>query len=190
MKNIVIILSLVFSISVFGQKIDYNNFDKKVFEKTLFNLLNEKRMAKGLDSFVFSNVLYKEASVRNMNIITKTKVFQHPDYSKVWDSLRVRELIAKESDRVIGGKASCGTYSGYDVTYYENLFWSNKTYSTYLEMAEDAISSWEKSFTHNAVQYANLSDKGKPGMASCTIGFVKGTNDLYVVFNFVKVYRK
>lgn len=190
MKYIVSILTLFVSISLFGQKIDYNNFDKKLFEETLFEVLNEKRESKGLDTLVWSNVLYKEVSVHNMNIITKTNELHHPDYSVIWDSLRVRQLLANESDKVIGGKTCVSSITGPVMTYFENVYWTIKTDMTYRQLAEKSISAWEKSYSHNAVQYSSFTQKDKPGMASCTIGFVKGTNDLYVIFNFVEVFRK
>ena len=190
MKYPVIILNLFISVSLFGQKIDYNNFDKKLFEKILFEVLNERREAKCVETLVWSKVLYKEVSVHNMDIITKTNRLHHPDYSAAWDSLRVRQLLANESDKVIGGKTFISIITGALITYYENALRTVKTDMTYRQLAEHSINLWETSYFHNATQYASFLNKDKPGMASCTIGFVKGTNDLYVIFNFVELNRK
>jgi len=189
MKNVII--SLFISVSLFGQKIDYNNFDKKLFEKILFEVLNERREAKCIETLVWSKVLYKEVSVHNMDIITKTNTLHHPDYRAAWDSLRVRQLLANESDKVIGGKTFVGIFSGALITYYENALRTTiKTDMTYRQLSEYSINLWETSYFHNATQYASFLKEDKPGMASCTIGFVKGTNDLYVIFNFVRLYRR
>ena len=190
MKYIVSILFLFVSVSLFGQNIDYSNFDKKLFENTLFEVLNERRESKGVDTLVWSKVLYKEVSVHNMNIITKTNKLHHPDFTASWDSLRVRQLLANESDKVIGGKTFVSSTTGPFITYFENVYWTIKSDMTYRQLAEKVINAWEKSPSHNAVQYASFLQKDKPGMASCTIGFVKGTDDLYVIFNFVEIYRK
>ena len=173
----------------FGQKIDYNNFDQKLFEKTIFKILNERRKSKGVEELVWSNVLYKEASNRNMNILLKTDILHHPDYGKIWDSTRVRLSLAKESDKIIGGKSLVGTFNSPSMTFYENIFRSKLVYDiTYEDLANYAIDAWEKSFLHNATQYADFTDMNKPGLSSCKVGISKSGN-IYIVFNFVRVYR-
>lgn len=189
MKTLLIIIATLISISSFGQKIDYNNFDNKLFEQTLFNYLNEKRVELGVEPLVWSNVLYNEATVRNMKIVIKTDAIFHPDFSKVWDSLRVRTLLSKESDKIIGGKCSVSTYAGPQITFYENIFKWTKRDITYQELSKFVIESWETSFFHKNIQYCSYISKNKPGMGSCTIGFPKNSNNMYIIFNFAMFFR-
>lgn len=195
MKKIIYILIVVITQSVFAQKnnsstiVDYSNFDYKLFEKTLFDELNTRRVAKGREKLVWSNVLYKEASKRNVKIMSQTDALKHPDYSQIWDSLRVRDLLAKESDRVIGGKASRNSLGDPFMTYYENAEY--RTFErdiTYMELVKRTIDFWETSYFHDVTQYMSYISVGKPGLASCSASISK-SNKLYIVFHFVEVYR-
>ena len=190
MKYILTSLFLFLSTSVFSQKIDYKNFDKSLFEKILFELMNEKRKMKGIDTLAFSTQLYKEASVRNINIILETKIFEHPDFTHIWDSLRVRRLIAEESDFVLGGEIYYSPCCGHVMDYHEILFKSEFYYETYHQLAQTTINTWEKSRQHRYIQSLKYSDMGKPGLASCAVGIDKTDKLVYVVFNFVYPYRK
>ena len=105
MKHI-IILSFLFSSTISNaQKIDYNHFDKKLFEKILFEKLNDLRKSINVDTLVWSNILYKEVTVKQVSIVTKENRLFHPDLEKMWtDSTRVRNLISNEYEKKFGVK--------------------------------------------------------------------------------------
>jgi hypothetical protein len=187
MKKLLVILLVFITTLVEAQVIDYNNFDKKLFEKVLFDKLNGYRKSKGVDTVIWSNVIYSQITVHQMEKMVKVNKLFHPDMKPMWDSLRVRQLIAKESDKLVGVKTSISVCTGPSMTIYENSLWTGKIEGTYDDLAERVIKGWEQSFIHNATQYASFEKKDKPGLAACTVGIT--STGVYVTFNFVEVYR-
>jgi uncharacterized protein YkwD len=188
MKKTLTILFVLITTLVSAQVIDYNNFDKKLFEKVLFNKLNEYRKLKGVEPLLWSETIYTQITTHQMKKMIKVDRLFHPDMRPMWDSLRVRHLIAKESDKLVGVKTSVSICSGASMTLYENAYWTVTIDGTYDDLAERAIKGWEKSYMHNATQYASFENCGKPGLAACTVGMT--SRGVYVTFNFVRVYRK
>jgi hypothetical protein len=187
MKKMFTILFVLLATLLNAQVIDYNNFDKKLFEETLFNKLNEYRKSKGVDTVIWSNTIYTQITLHQMEKMVKANKLFHPDVKPMWDSLRVRQLIAKESDKLVGVKTSVSVCTGPSMTFYENAYWTSKIDGTYDDLADRTIKGWEQSFIHNATQYASFEKGGKPGLAACTVGVT--STGVYVTFNFVKVYR-
>ena len=78
------IIVLIVTIQLYGQTIDVNNFDEKLFEKVLFHEMIEFRKSIGKDSLVWSNVLYSNISKSNtQKMIDENRLF-HPDQSDIW----------------------------------------------------------------------------------------------------------
>ncbi len=188
MNKFLVIFLFIVSVSVAdAQMIDYAHFDNHLFEKTLFNKLNEYRTQKNIDTLVWSNVIYKEIALRNISIIIAKDVLFHPDMRDVWDSLRVRQLIAAESDELFGIYAFPDNINRLSFSFFENIYRTSIVETTYEELAERAIQGWNKSPKHNATQYASFKVNGKPGVAACAVG-VSG-NNLYITFDFVSLVR-
>ena len=188
MKKAFSILLVLITTLVNAQVIDYNNFDKKLFEKVLFDKLNEYRKLKGVETLLWSKTIYSQITVHQMKKMIKVDRLFHPDMRPMWDSLRVRQLIANESDKLVGVKTSVSICSGASMTLYENAYWTGNIDGPYDDLAERAIKGWEQSFIHNATQYASFENHGKPGLAACTVGLTN--RGVYVTFNFVEVRRK
>ena len=188
MKRIFSILLILITTLVNAQVVDYNNFDKKLFEKVLFNKLNEYRKLKGVETLLWSKTIYSQITVHQMKKMIKVDRLFHPDMRPMWDSLRVRQLIANESDKLVGVKTSVSICSGASMTLCENALWTGNIDGTYDDLAERAIKGWEQSFMHNATQYASFKNCDKPGLAACTVGLTN--KGVYVTFNFVRVYRE
>ena len=169
------------------QKIDYDHFDKNLFEKVLFQVLNFYRVEKGSDKIIWSNVVYNEISIHQMGIIlAKDSVF-HPDLKPMWDSTRVRELISKESERLTGLKTYVFRYAGPNISIAENCLYTNFKAKTYQELAIYCVKLWDDSPNHRVTQYFPYRNKGKPGLAACAVGFSK--KGMYVCFDFATVSR-
>ena len=188
MKKAFSILLIFITTLVSAQVIDYNNFDKKLFEKVLFNKLNEYRKLKGVEPLLWSKTIYTQITVHQMEKMIKIDRLFHPDMRPMWDSLRVRQLIAKESDKLVGIKTSVSICSGASMTLFENAYRTDYIEGTYDDLADRTIKGWEKSFMHNATQYSSFENRGKPGLAACTVGIT--SRGIYVTFNFVEVHRK
>lgn len=182
---IILLLSFSFFVSK-SQKIDYNNFDKKLFEKVLFDTLNHYRKLKKVEPLIWSNIMYSEITIHQMEKICKADYLHHPDLKSVWDSIRVRKLIGDESTKLVGVK-TFEINSGPMIRLYENCLFSNYKAGTYEELADYCIKLFDKSYMHMCTQYASYKQNNKPGLASCTVGFTK--RGMYVGFNFVRVYR-
>ena len=188
MKKTLTILFVLITTLVSAQVIDYNNFDKKLFEKVLFNKLNEYRKLKGVEPLLWSKTVYTQITVHQMEKMIKVDRLFHPDMRPMWDSLRVRQLIANESDKLVGIKTSVSICSGASMTLFENAYRTDYIEVTYDDLADRTIKGWEKSFMHNATQYSSFENRGKPGLAACTVGIT--SRGIYVTFNFVEVHRK
>jgi uncharacterized protein YkwD len=188
----IITLSLLFSLFVCkSQKIDYNNFDKKLFEKILFNKLNNLRKSINVDTLVWSNVLYKEVTAKQVSIVTKENRLYHPDLSKMWkDSTRVRNLISDESEKKFGVKTRQSTYHGPSMWITENIYRGYNIDVTYEELANIVISAFDKSPGHRINQRGICEYLNTPGFASCSVGIVPNTKIIYVGFNFVTIFRE
>ncbi|MCX6293755.1 MAG: hypothetical protein NT127_05615 [Sphingobacteriales bacterium] len=182
---IILLLSFSFFVSK-SQKIDYNNFDKKLFEKVLFDTLNHFRKLKKVEPLIWSNTMYSEITIHQMEKICKADYLHHPDLKSVWDSIRVRKLIGDESTKLVGVK-TFEINSGPMISLFENCLFSNYKAGTYEELADYCIKLFDKSYMHMCTQYAPYKQKNKPGLASCTVGFTK--RGMYVGFNFVNVHR-
>jgi hypothetical protein len=166
--------------------IDYNNFDKKLFEKVLFDKLNYFRKQNKVESLLWSNTLYSEITVHQMEKIISADYLYHPDLTKVWDSIRVRKLIGDESTKLVGVK-TFEPFSGPYMSLSENCMFTTCKFKTYQELAEYCIKSFENSYMHKCAQYASYLRANKPGLSACTVGFTK--RGMYVSFNFVTVSR-
>ena len=188
MKKTLTILFVLITTLVSAQVIDYNNFDKKLFEKVLFDKLNEYRKLKGVEPLLWSKTVYTQITVHQMEKMIKVDRLFHPDMRPMWDSLRVRQLIANESDKLVGIKTSVSICSGASMTLFENAYRTDYIEGTYDDLADRTIKGWEKSFMHNATQYSSFENRGKPGLAACTVGIT--SRGIYVTFNFVEVHRK
>ena len=188
MKKTLTILFVLITTLVSAQVIDYNNFNKKLFEKVLFNKLNEYRKLKGVEPLLWSKTVYTQITVHQMEKMIKVDRLFHPDMRPMWDSLRVRQLIANESDKLVGIKTSVSICSGASMTLFENAYRTDYIEGTYDDLADRTIKGWEKSFMHNATQYSSFENRGKPGLAACTVGIT--SRGIYVTFNFVEVHRK
>jgi hypothetical protein len=188
MKKTLTILFVLITTLVSAQVIDYNNFDKKLFEKVLFDKLNEYRKLKGVEPLLWSKTVYTQITVHQMEKMIKVDRLFHPDMRPMWDSLRVRQLIANESDKLVGVKTSVSICSGASMSLFENAYWTGKINGTYDDLAVRTIKGWEQSFMHNATQYSSFEKCGKPGLAACTVGIT--SRGIYVTFNFVEVRRK
>ena len=90
MKKTLTILFVLITTLVSAQVIDYNNFDKKLFEKVLFNKLNEYRKLKGVEPLLWSETIYTQITTHQMKKMIKVDRLFHPDMRPMWDSLRVR----------------------------------------------------------------------------------------------------
>lgn len=183
----IITLSLLLSLFVCkSQKIDYNNFDKKLFEKVLFDKLNHYRKLKKVEPLIWSNTLYSEITVHQMEKICKLNYLHHPDLKPVWDSIRVRKLIGDESTKLVGVK-TFEINNGPMIRLFENCLFTNYKSNTYEDLADYCIKLFDDSYMHMCTQYAPYQQNNKPGLASCTVGFTN--RGMYVGFDFVRVYR-
>ena len=79
MKNLILAISLISAISVFGQntpqtRIKYNNFDKKLFDSLFFSEINNIRQSSKSSPLIFDSICHKSADmisqIKNKKITT------------------------------------------------------------------------------------------------------------------------
>jgi hypothetical protein len=187
----IITLSLLFSLFVCkSQKIDYNNFDKKLFETLLFEKVNNLRKSINVDTLCWSNILYKEVTTKQISTIVKEDRLFHPDMMKMWnDSTRVRNLLSNESEKKFGIKTVQSSFDGPRMMISENLFSGFNLNMTYEELVDFIVNGWDNSSGHKENQRGVYSTSNKPGFASCSVGVIPNKKKVYVVINFVYISR-
>ncbi len=187
MHKLIVVFLIMVSTTADAQMVDYAHFDNHLFEKTLFNKLNEYRAKKNIDTLAWSSVIYNEICLRNISIIIAKDILFHPDMQDVWDSSRIHQLIAVESDQLFGTKTNINSVDHSFFAFYENIYSTSQMEATYAALAERAIQGWNRSPKHNATQYASFKVNGNPGLAACAVGLTG--NNLYITFDFVRLDR-
>lgn len=178
---------LIFSI-VSGQIIDFKNFDKKYFEKVLFEEVNQFRKSIGIDTVVPSTVLYNKLSNVNSQKMAKYNVLKHFDFNM--DT--IIPDVANESDKKYGGKVlRCSSgeipYKSIGEICIVSSFSDFDKGITYKELAHSFIQRWHKSSGHNWIMSYIYESKGVSGLASCAVS--TNSSNIYACFNFADLYR-
>ncbi len=176
MKILASVFFVVFQSIVFGQPIDYNNFDTKLAEKVLFEKLlyyrdTVKTFTSGIKIADYSKNIpnYKENSKWNWSEDVY-KIFSRPNCNKICSDNRVYHV---DVESLVFSQKICGifapliykdfpkefyTKNGFNqlefraVGYSENALSSYSTikYKTYQEMADHMIDVWDDSLPHQA----------------------------------------
>jgi hypothetical protein len=173
MKTILLI-SFILPLLVFGQPIDYNNFDSKTAEKVLFEKLlyyrdTVKTFASGIKIAEYSKNIknYKENSKWNWSE-DAYKFFSRPNCNKICSDNRVYHV---DVENLVFSQKVCGIFSpliykdfpkefytknGFNqfeyrsVSYSENALMTTRKFKTYQEMADGMIKIWDNSPPHQA----------------------------------------
>lgn len=176
MKILASVFFVVFQSIVFGQPIDYNNFDTKLAEKVLFEKLlyyrdTVKTFTSGIKIADYSKNIpnYKENSKWNWSEDVY-KIFSRPNCNKICSDNRVYHV---DVESLVFSQKICGifapliykdfpkefyTKNGFNqlefraVGYSENALssYSSVKYKTYQEMADHMIDVWDDSLPHQA----------------------------------------
>ena len=78
MKQLIILITSLLTFSVNAQDIDYNNFDNKLLERLVFEELNKYRDSLGVENLLFSQVMYKNITCKQTEILAKGCSLYHP----------------------------------------------------------------------------------------------------------------
>lgn len=187
-KIITTILLVYMSLFVSGQVVDFNKFDKKLFEKVLFEEVNQFRKSIGVDTIVPSEVLYKKLSNVNAQKMAKYDVLKHFDFNM--DT--IIPDVANESDKKYGGKVLRNYFGEIPCKSIGEicLVSSIKDFDkkiTYKELAQSFVQRWHNSPGHDWIMSYVYESKGKSGLASCAISM--NSSNIYACFNFAELHR-
>lgn len=191
MKTLILTFLVFFNSYLFSQQFDSQNFNSSEMNKALLKQINIYRKSKGLDTLVYSQVVFDSISYQNCNEVAISGGFYHPDIHDKWKHSTLREMIVKESYSKIGGGVMRHSSGLPWLETWENAFRVHNYISStsYDELAKFAIKSWETSPSHNRVQNMSFSSNGLPGMFSCHSVYAKN-GYIYIYINYVMVHRE
>jgi hypothetical protein len=178
------IIVLIVTIQLYGQTIDVNNFDEKLFEKILFHEMIEFRKSIGKDSLVWSDVLYSNISKSNtQKMIDENKLF-HPDQSDIWTiDLKNKlgdELVDKQKVKIFKSQFSGPMFSTSEIAAKIPV----SLVTTYQELAARVIKGWDGSEYHREIQRMKMTNDGALAMASCSVKLSKDKKNFFIEFDF------
>lgn len=174
MKTIILI-SFIIPFLLFGQPIDYNNFDSKTAEKVLFEKLLYYRdtiqtLASGMkiterykgvpnykenSKWNWSEEVYKIFSRPNCDKISTENKLYHVDVSPVLYTQKICGIFApqiyKNFPKEFYTKNGFGQFEYRGVEYSENALMSTQKFKTYQEMADRMIKIWDNSPSHKGM---------------------------------------
>ena len=189
MKTYIFILSYFAVSIVFGQTIDYNEFDSQKMNKSLLSEMNRFRRDLYLDTLIYSNFLYAKIAKPNCEEVVNSGNFYHPIIDVYWKTSDVKDSIGSESLRKIGGILNTNTkYGKPGMLIRENAYRTTVRFATYQDAAKHVIDSWKKSEGHQMAQTAQYSDKNLPGVFACH-SILSSDGFVYIYIEFVKLYR-
>ena len=189
MKTYIFILSYFALSIVFGQTIDYNEFDSQKMNKSLLSEMNRFRRDLYLDTLIYSNFLYAKIAKPNCEEVVNSGNFYHPIIDVYWKTSDVKDSIGSESLRKIGGILNTNTkYGKPGMLIRENAYRTTVRFATYQDAAKHVIDSWKNSEGHQMAQTAQYSDKNLPGVFACH-SILSSDGFVYIYIEFVKLYR-
>ena len=169
-------------------KITRENFNSDIMNKVLLRKFNEFRRSRGLDTLVYSQVVFDSLSYPNCKEVAESGRFYHPSINEKWKHRILREMIVSEAKSTIGGEVKRHSSGLPWIDTWENAFRSLSSFTNYNDIAKLAIESWENSSGHKRVQNMAFTSGNLPGLFSCHS--IYGANQyIYIYINFVKIHR-
>jgi hypothetical protein len=189
MKQLIILITSLLTFSVNAQDIDYNNFDNKLLERLVFEELNKYRDSLGVVDLLWSDVMYKNITCKQTEILSNGSALYHPDLDVLFTD-EFRTSLSKESEKLTGVKSkyNCGPFSV--ITLSENGFSWTLEEVTYKELAKIAIAAWDRSYMHKCNQrYPYLTEGGGKGFVSISARINKSKTKIFITCNFSEVLK-
>lgn len=188
MKQLIILITSLFSLSVTAQDIDYNNFDNKLLERLVFEELNKYRDSLGIVDLLWSDVMYKSVTCKQTAILQKGSALYHPGLDVLFTD-EFRTTLAKESEKLTGIKSynNCNPYAVTILT--ENIVSLTLEDVTYKEMAKIAIMCWDSSQMHRNGQRYHYFEKGGKGFVSISAKMNDSKTKIFIACNFALVSK-
>jgi hypothetical protein len=190
MKQLIILITSLLTFSVNAQDIDYNNFDNKLLERLVFEELNKYRDSLGVVDLLWSDVMYKNVTCKQTEILAKGSSLYHPNLDVLFTD-EFRTSLSKESQKLTGIESynNCSPKSVLSLS--ENGFSWDLVDVTYQEMAKTAIVSWDRSVMHKCNQkYSYLVKGGGKGFVSISARLNNSKTKIFITCNFTKVYKQ
>jgi len=182
MKNIYIIVVTILSLTVKSQVIDYQNFKTELFNKILFNKVNDYRKKKGLEMFKYSKQSELLISKVNVTKMVKENKFYHPKVN-ILDTVLKGKIINEYLKNEKRQSKIKSQYVGVD--YGEIIYCTNSSYKTYDELAQSCLDGWLNSPKHKEILDFNFYTN-KNLVSSCYI-LKKSENQFFCTFNMLSL---
>ena len=190
MKQLIILITSLLTFSVNAQDIDYNNFDNKLLERLVFEELNKYRDSLGVENLLFSQVMYKNITCKQTEILAKGCSLYHPNLVPLLTD-EVRTSISKESEKLTGIKSLLsGKPSAVSIMRENGYSTDIKSGKTYQQLAKRAVIAWDQSFLHKCTQKAVYIRDGGKGLVSVSARMNNSKTKIFIFCNFTYVYKE
>ena len=198
-KSIFILVVLSSSLFMFGQQISWDNFNERAMDTVMFNVMNSYLNFMDKDPVVWSPVVQKEILTSNYELISNNPQMDLRSlHNQTWPSSMglpddLKDKIIEENVNpafLDGQKYSYeidkegNTEEAYGTFDYGEILVSIPTeqFSTYQEIANHAIHSWNNSNSHSGIMNANYNKKVIVG----TITFYhKSSQRVFISFVYI-----
>ena len=199
MKTRITLILLMFSTLISAQNINWDNFDERIMDTVMFNVMNNYvRSEKNGDSLMWSSVIQKEVMPRNYTYIMKhigtplDSLYLY--HNTEWTNNRgndipkdIREKIIKENVNPIflsneELKGFPGVYGLFEYSEILICIKGTQEGETYQNLAMYCIESWNKSPNHSMIMNANYKNKVIVGVITL---YDKKNSCMFISFVFV-----
>jgi len=190
MKQLIILITSLLTFSVNAQDIDYNNFDNKLLERLVFEELNKYRDSLGVVDLLWSDVMYKNVTCKQTEILAKGSSLYHPNLDVLFTD-EFRTSLSKESQKLTGIESynNCSPKSVLSLS--ENGFSSDLYDVTYQNLAKSSIIAWDHSIMHKCNQkHTYLVKGGGKGFVSISAKLNNSKTKIFIICNFSQVYKQ
>lgn len=200
MKKILLVIKfLIFTTFINAQVIDWNNFDERKMDTVMFEVMGSYLDYMGKDPIVWSPVVQREVMGSNYEIIKANPHLDiHSLHNKMWPGpmglpAEIKERIIDENinPTFLEGQKyfykidkEGHTAEAYGTFDYTEILVSipRNEFTTYQELANHAIHSWNRSGPHSGIMNANYKKKVIVG----TITFYhKPTQRVFISFVYI-----
>jgi uncharacterized protein YkwD len=175
----ILIILLLISLTLNSQTFTEKNFNVHIFNKKLYQKINDYRKKNNIDTLIYSNVSEELVSKINVNKMVEKSLCYHPDVN-FYDGREIGESLFIEYYKKLNLKRE---YPEFDSVWYAEISaFTSKTFNNYDEMAEYFLNGWINSPKHKEILNTNfkLSHSG-----ICSTYVKKSKEGYYASFNFM-----
>lgn len=197
MRNILLVLFPLLTMTINAQPIDWNHFSETTMNEVMFEEMNTYvKLTHGGDSLIWSGVVQEDVMSRNYDLIKKHhRLPLHSLHNQEWINDDINSLPDSIKNKIIHENANpqylgslylecCDTYA--QMSYME-IFQSSsylRVYEqqNYRDVARSFIRGWNSSSAHAGYMNANYQSKVLVGVTTI---YIRETRTIFISFVYI-----